>query len=42
MNGYFETASNPEVIKPEKKLITLCHYPIKEANEGEQGKETGE
>ena len=24
---YFETVSNLEVIKPEKKRITLRHYP---------------
>lgn len=38
MNGYFETVSNPEVIKPEKKLITLRHYPDQRGKRRRTGK----
>ena len=32
MNDYFETVSNLEIIKLDKRLITLCHYPLLEWN----------
>ena len=39
MNDYFETVSNLEVIKLDKKLITLCHYPLLEWNGSRRAKD---
>lgn len=38
MEGYFETVSNLELIKLDRKLITLCHYPLLEWNGSRRAK----
>lgn len=38
LSEFFETVSNLEVIKVDKKLITLCHYPLLEWNGSRRAK----
>lgn len=38
LKEYFETVSNLEIIKLDKKLITLCHYPLLEWNGSRRAK----